>query len=311
MSVTLRIGSRPSKLALAQTRSVAAQLQGILPELKIEIVPIKSSGDKLASASLAQVGGKGLFVKELEEALEDGRIDVAIHSMKDLPAKITPRFRLAAVPLREDRRDVLITRTGDGMAGLPRAARLGTSSPRRHAQVIRVRPDLQMQPLRGNVDTRLSRLANDELDAIVLAMAGLRRLGLAATTKLVELDLSTFVPAGGQGALAVEAVNEKRIAGSTEVENAIRKLNHQDSELEVTAERAFLAEIGATCSTPIGVSAIVDGQSLEIHAQLLSLDGSRLLDDRLARVIEHDVADIGVELARKMIAQGAREIIGG
>src|SRR5260370_13475546 len=231
--------------------------------------------------------------------------------MKDLPAKISSRFRLAAVPLREDRRDVLITRTGDGIAGLPRGARLGTSSPRRHAQVMRVRPDLQMQPLRGNVDTRLSRLANDELDAIVLAMAGLRRLGLAERTKLVELDLSTFVPAGGQGALAVEAVNEKQVAGSTEIENALRKLNHHDSELEVSAERAFLAEIEATCSTPIGVSAIVDGKSLEIHAQLFSLDGSRLLEDRLSRVIERDAAEIGVELARKMIAQGAREIIGG
>src|SRR5690349_1914711 len=182
MTSTLRIGSRPSRLALAQATVVQHKLAALLPAASIEIVPIRTTGDRMAAAPLAQVGGKGLFIKELEQALIDGRIDLAVHSMKDLPAQLAPGFRIAAVPERADPRDGLLTRParagsdGGSLAALPRGARLGTSSARRRFQALRLRPDLEVVALRGNVDTRLARLAAGGFDAIILAIAGLERL---------------------------------------------------------------------------------------------------------------------------------------
>src|SRR5277367_3424586 len=214
----LRIGARPSALALAQAEIVAAAIRASLPSMAIEIVRIRTAGDKLKTASLANVGGKGLFIRELENALGERQIDLAVHSMKDLPAVLDPRFRIAAVPPREDPRDALVSRIGGALDGMPAGARVGTASMRRRFQALGVRPDLQIAALRGNVDTRLSKLADGEFDAIIVALAGLRRIRRADIDGLSILDEYDFVPAGGQGALAIEVLEEHPAGGSAAIE---------------------------------------------------------------------------------------------
>src|SRR5579875_1600741 len=223
MALQVRIGSRPSQLALAQTGLIARQLRQVRPDLKWQIVPISTTGDRLAAPSLAQIGGKGLFVRELEQALLEDRIDLAVHSMKDLPAQLAPQFRLVAVPAREDAADVLIG--APGLAQLPARARLGTASMRRRFEALRQRPDLDVRPLRGNVDTRLAKLAAGEFDAIILALAGLKRLGRASHLAWHRLPECDFVPAGGQGALALEALSTGLVADDPEVDAAVAALN--------------------------------------------------------------------------------------
>ena len=319
MSLRLRIGSRPSALALAQTGLVKEQIEAALPGLNAEIVAISTSGDKLTSASLARIGGKGLFIRELEQALADGRIDLAIHSMKDLPAVMPPQFRLAAVPRREDPRDVLVARAKGGWAGLARGARLGTSSTRRRLEALRLRPDLEVAPLRGNVDTRLARLAAGDFDAIILARAGLSRLGKLDSIEYAELDEREFVPSGGQGALAIEALASGPIGGSREIEAAVASLNEARALAEIAAERAFLAAIGASCVSPVGVRASAGDGTLTVRALLFSTDGSRHLADEIAVPYQIEEARagaaaaagaIGIALGERLIARGARELIG-
>lgn len=309
----LRIGSRPSRLALAQAEIVRNRLAEIAPRLKCEVVPIRTSGDRMTSASLAKVGGKGLFVKELEQALRERRIDLVVHSMKDLPAGLAPGLTIAAVPEREDPRDALITRQPGGLHALPRAARVGTSSSRRHFELVRLRPDLTVSPLRGNVDTRLERLARGELEAIILALAGLRRLGRLEGLNLQELDELDFVPAGGQGALAVEALLSAPIGGSHEVADALSHLNDVSASAETTAERAFLAAIGASCVSPVGVRAKLEDGKLGLRAHLFSIDGSRELADSIDEPADRSSGSArkaGAKLAERMLAHGARELIG-
>jgi hydroxymethylbilane synthase len=336
MALTLRIGSRPSALALAQANLVkiplvhAVQDRRFEIDLRVEIVPISTSGDKMTSASLARVGGKGLFIRELEQALTDRRIDIAVHSMKDLPAILPAQFRIAAVPEREDPRDVLITRRGGGWDALPPGARLGTSSTRRRLEALRLRPDLDVQPLRGNVDTRLNRLANGDFDAIILAMAGLKRLGQSSDNfSYSPLDTFTFIPSGGQGALAIEALADTTIGGSAELEHAVAALNDPRALAEVAAERSFLATIGASCVSPVGVKATADGRLLKLCAILFSPDGKgekslagdieephRFVDasattaNHPATKIDHPATALGAQLGKRMLARGAGELIG-
>jgi hydroxymethylbilane synthase len=334
MALTLRIGSRPSALALAQANLVKARLVRAVEDLRIEInlrveiVPISTSGDKMTSASLARVGGKGLFIRELEQALTDRRIDLAVHSMKDLPAILPAQFRIAAVPEREDPRDVLITRRRSGWDALPPGARLGTSSTRRRLEALRLRPDLDVQPLRGNIDTRLNRLANGDFDAIILAMAGLKRLGRSRDNFFYcLLDASTFIPSGGQGALAIEALADTTTSGSPELEHAVAALNDSRAFAEITAERSFLATIGASCVSPVGVKAAADGRLLKLCAILFSPDGKKSLAGEIeephrfvdppartandpAAKIDHPAAALGAQLGKRMLARGAGELIG-
>ena len=269
MTFRLRIGTRPSALALAQTEIVKRRLERVLEQLTVEVVPISTSGDKMATAALARVGGKGLFIRELEQALADDRIDLAVHSMKDLPAVIPARFRIAAVPERENPRDALIV----GWSALAPGARLGTSSTRRRLEALRVRADLAVVPLRGNMDTRLRRLEAGDFDAIILAMAGLKRLGRCAGMSLTELDEREFVPCGGQGALAIEARADRTIGDSADLERAVATLDDARALAEVTAERAFLATIGASCVSPVGVKGTADGETIRLRALLFSVDG--------------------------------------
>ncbi len=320
MSFHLRIGSRPSALALAQANLIKRQLEAALPGLVADIVTVRTSGDKLTTASLAQVGGKGLFIRELEQALAAAQIDLAVHSMKDLPAVLPDGFRLAAVPARENPHDALITRAGGGWSQLAPGARLGTSSTRRRLEALRLRPDLDVMPLRGNVDTRLARLAAGDFDAIILAVAGLRRLGKFDALECVELDAREFVPSGAQGALAIEALAARPIGAAHEIEAAVASLNDARALAEVTAERTFLATIGASCVSPVGVKATVNDATMELHALLFSIDGARSLTDEITapyRIDEDDArsgsspaaAAIGATLGHRMIGRGARELI--
>src|SRR5260370_26839858 len=266
MSLRFRIGSRPSKLALAQAEIVKQKLVPLLSKTEIEIVEIRTSGDKMATASLARVGGKGLFIKELEQALADRLIDLAIHSMKDLPAVLPKQFRIAAVPNRENTADVLVTRNGIGLAELKIGARVGTSSLRRRYQALRINRSIDVVPLRGNVDTRLTRVADGELDAIMVAIAGLSRLGRIGDVKFVELSGPNFIPAGGQGALAIETLAERRVGASSELDRALTAINDAAAFYETAAERGFLAALRASCTTPVGVKAVIAGNKRALDA---------------------------------------------
>lgn len=313
MPFVLKIGSRPSALALAQSELVRLRLCELLPGLESEIVPIRTSGDRMTTASLARVGGKGLFVKELEQALLDGRADIAVHSMKDLPAVLGADFRIATVPARENPRDALVSRGGVALGELPRGARLGTSSMRRRFMALRANPGLDVSALRGNVDTRLAKVENGELDAIVIAVAGLRRLGRAAQVVFHELDEREFIPAAGQGALAIEALSARKAGGSAEIEDALARFDDAAARAETAAERAFLATIGASCVTPVGVKASAAEDRLSIRAILFSLDGARALSDEIvasqAGVSEQAASALGGELGNRMLSRGAREFL--
>jgi len=308
----IKIGSRPSKLALAQAAIVRERLTAQIQGIEIEIIEIRTSGDKMTSASLADVGGKGLFIKELEQALDDRTIDAAVHSMKDLPAVLPSQFRIAAVLERENTSDILVTRDGSTLSALPEGARLGTSSSRRRFQALRTNRRLLIEPLRGNVDTRLARVADGSFDAIIIAMAGLKRLGRIKDVKFVELDALDFIPSGGQGALAIETLADRK---GDELDRALSAINDPGTFYETAAERAFLAAIDASCTTPVGVRASIEGDALALATMLFSPDGSRQLSESMREPIDALFAPFaadrsGKRLAEKMLARGAGALLG-
>jgi hydroxymethylbilane synthase len=312
MPLKIRIGSRPSKLALAQASIVRDLLTTKIPGIEIEIIEIRTSGDKITSASLADVGGKGLFIKELEQALADRTIDAAVHSMKDLPAILPEQFRVAAVLERENTADILVTPDGSTLSALPAGAKLGTSSSRRRFQALRMNRGLTILPLRGNVDTRLARVADGTFDAIIVALAGVKRLGRAKDVKFVELDARDFIPAGGQGALAIETLGDRR---GDELGRALSAISDPRASYETAAERAFLAAIGASCTTPVGVRAVVERDKLALAAILFSPDGARELSGSLEQPLARDLApstarEAGKLLAGQMLARGAAALLG-
>jgi len=296
----VRIGTRASALALTQTGHVAADLTAA--GLEVETVRVRTEGDR-SRASLAALGGTGVFVTALRDALLEGRCDVAVHSFKDLPTGAAPGLVVAAVPVRQDPRDALCARDGLTLAELPRGARVGTGSPRRAAQLRAARPDLDVVDLRGNVDTRLGRVAGGsgpgDLDAVVLARAGLARLGrLDAVTEVFDADL--MLPAPGQGALAVEGA----------LAAALRTLDDPATRLAVTAERALLARLEAGCAAPVGALAQLVGDQLELQAVVAGVDGSRALRRTLAAPAA-DVAaaaDLGTRVADLLLEDGAAEL---
>jgi hydroxymethylbilane synthase len=301
--VRLRIGTRGSALALAQARAVAVGLEA--GGAAVEIVPMRTEGDRRLGARLAEVGGKGLFVREIEEALIARRVDVAVHSLKDLPAEVPDGLALAAFPRREDPRDVLVTADGAGLDGLREGATIGTSSLRRRALLLAARPDLAVEPLRGNVDTRLAKLAAGECDGIVLAAAGLRRLALTPA-HVHPLSVETFVPAVGQGILAVEVR-----ADDAEVRRAVERLDDADTRACALAERGYLRRLGASCNTPIAAHAILDRSGerprLRMMALVASEDGRRILRADAAGA-PSDAADVGRGLAELLLERGAEAV---
>jgi len=296
----MRLGTRASALALAQARAVAAALTAA--GVTVTLVPMRTEGDRRMDARLAAIGGKGLFVRELEEALLDGAIDAAVHSLKDLPAELPAGLVLAAFPAREDARDVLVTRQPAGLDDLPRGARVGTSSPRRRALALAARPDLRVEPIRGNVDTRLHKLEAEGLDAVILAAAGLCRLGLQPAHAR-PLSPAAFVPAVGQGILAVEA---RERDGATR--GALALLDDAPTRACALAERAWLGRLGASCATPMGAHARLEGAALVLASVIASEDGRRVLRGSLTG--RPDEAErLGLRLAETLLERGAAAIV--
>jgi len=297
----LRIGSRGSLLARWQAeavRDLLAPMAGVPPE----IVFIKTSGDRFAQAQINQIGLKGVFIKELEDALVEGRVDLAVHSMKDVPTKIPAGLTFPAICQREDVRDCLVTASGAKLDDLPAGARVGTSSLRRQAQLRHHRPDLDLRDLRGNVDTRLRKLERGDYDGIVLAKAGLDRLGWSdRITEVISTDIS--LPAVGQGALGIEARADDR-----EVLELLRQLDHAETRTAVTAERALLAELEGGCQVPMGAGARVERGELVLEACVLSVDGADCIRQRMAGSPQQPEA-LGRELARALLAAGADRIL--
>lgn len=298
----LRVGSRASKLALWQAEAVIERLRAKHPEVEYEIVTIHTHGDKVTDVPLPALGATGIFVKEIEVALAAGEIDIAVHSMKDVPTVLGPGMTIAAVPERSDPRDAFISHKYSRFTDVPPGGRIGTGSLRRTAQLKAARPDLVFVPLRGNLDTRLRKLTELDLDGIILAAAGLERLGW--TDEMRErLDLDICLPAAGQGALAVEArADDERTLG------LLAEIDDVAARLAVEAERAFLDRLGGGCHVPVGAFARMQGEALCLSGVVADPDGRRVLRDTGRGKPEEAVA-IGRELADKMLRAGAAEIL--
>lgn len=301
MSRALRIGSRGSSLALWQANFVRERLEREGAS-KCEVVVIKTTGDREQIAPLGQIGGKGIFVKEIEDALLRGDIDLAVHSMKDVPTEIPAGLKMAAICEREEVRDALISASGRGLADLPRSARVGTSSLRRRAQLMRARPDLEFVELRGNVDTRVKKLDRGDCDALVLARAGLERLGLAARiTETLSCEVS--LPAVGQGALGIETRRDDEA-----VMKMIARLEHRATRAAVLAERELLREVEGGCQIPLGAWARIESGKLVMDACIVSLDGGDSIRTRVEGAIDLPEA-LGRRAADELFAGGAERIL--
>jgi len=309
---TLVMGTRGSPLALAQSRQVAAQLKSAHRDLEIEERIIRTTGDARQNASLPAIGGKGVFTLEIEDALTGGEIDFAVHSLKDLPPDLPEQLCLAAIPQREDARDVCVFRDENFtvLEDLPIGARIGTSSLRRAAQLLHLRPDFLIGEIRGNIDTRLKKLRSENFDAIILAAAGLNRLKVSALTSwgtrnsgVLFLSENSFIPAPGQGALAIEARRDD--AGTLKI---LRAIEDTQTRNEIIAERAVMRALNAGCSTPLGARAIFSGTVSQLRAVVLSPDGTQ----RIFAQAQSDWVNallLGEEVARQLVEKGARSLL--
>jgi len=299
---TLVLGTRGSKLALCQSEWFQSKVQEVVPEVRVVLKKIQTSGDKIVDVPLAKIGGKGLFVKEIEDALLAGGIDFAVHSMKDVPAQLPEGLEILCIPPREDARDALISREGCSFSTLPLGATIGTASLRRQAQLLQARPDLKIAMLRGNLDTRLRKLKEGQFDAIVLAAAGLHRLGWTqAITEYLPPILS--LPAIGQGALGIEGRTD-----DTFVVSVLSRLNHPATHTTVTAERAFLYRLEGGCQVPIAAHATLSGERLVLDGLVATVDGKTVLHDRIEGTGQQAHA-LGVQLAERLLTRGGDTIL--
>ncbi len=298
----IRIATRKSPLALWQAEHVAGRLSALEPGLETELVKLTTRGDKILDQALSKIGGKDLFVKEIEQALFDGEAEVAVHSLKDVPTTLPDGLTIAAFPRREDPRDALVSSQGHTLASLPRGATVGTSSLRRAAQLLRRRPDLRIVPIRGNVQTRLATMAREGMDATLLAYAGLLRLGLPhLASEVLEPDVS--LPAIGQGILAVEVREDDRAT----IERVAR-LDDPAARAAATAERAFLHRLQGGCQVPIAAHARIADEGLHLVGLVAALDGSEVVEDELSGTTA-DAAALGVTLAERLLARGADRLL--
>ena len=297
----LRIATRKSRLALWQAEHVASLLRNAHPGLVVELLPISTKGDRIQDRSLATIGGKGLFIKELEVALEGGQADIAVHSMKDVP-KLPEGFVIAAALPRADPFDALLSTTASCLEDLPNGARVGTSSLRRQAQLLNLRPDLKIEPLRGNVDSRVRRLDGGELDAIILACAGLIRLGWESRIS-ARLDPRICLPAVSQGIIGVECRSD-----ATRARALLNVLDDPATRTVMDAERAFAERLGGSCQSPIAAYATLDGTRLILDGLVAETDGSRLLRDSITGDATHPI-QLGITLADRVMAAGAAELL--
>ena len=302
MGKKIIIGTRGSQLALWQANWVKSVLEEKNPSLSVELVIIKTKGDKILDVPLAKVGGKGLFVKEIESAILAGRIDIAVHSMKDMPAEIPRGLCIGAIPEREITADVLISGNGITLSELKPGARVGTSSLRRSSQLLSARPDLEILPLRGNLDTRIRKLETEDLDAIVLAAAGVRRLGLE--DKISEyIDESVMLPAVGQGALCIEIRKN-----DSKIESLVEALEHPETRSTVLGERAFLNRLEGSCQVPVAALGKIENDIFSLCGLISDLKGETVL--RETESGPPDLSrDIGIKLADRLLARGGKQIL--
>ena len=299
---TIRIATRKSALAMWQAEFVQAELNRLYPNLTVELVPMTTQGDIILDTPLAKIGGKGLFIKELEIAMLEGRADIAVHSMKDVPVSFPEGFGLHAICERENPFDAFVSNRYQTLDALPQGAIVGTSSMRRQCQLRKLRPDLEIRDLRGNVNTRLAKLDNNEYDAIILAAAGLIRLGMQARiAELISADIS--LPAVGQGAVGIECRND-----DAELIALLAGLNHAETALRVKAERAMNARLQGGCQVPIGSFATLSDDRLQIKGMVGQPDGSELLFAQ-AEGTRADAENLGIQVAEALLAQGAGEIL--
>lgn len=298
----IKVGTRGSKLALTQTHDVARRLKEIAPEVDVEICVIKTQGDILQDVSLAKIGGQGVFVKEIEDALLDERVDLAVHSMKDVPGEIPEGLTFAAILEREDARDVLVTRDGVKFEFLPKGAKIGTGSQRRGAQIQSFMPDVEIVALRGNIDTRLKKIDTDNLTGVVLAAAGMKRLGYAQTISQF-LPTEIMLPAVGQGALGLQTRSV-----DTELISLCGRLNHPATFTEVTAERAYLRALGGGCRLPIAAYGCIEKGRLGLEGFLGAPDGSDYVRDKVwGDPAEADA--LGKRLADMILDKGGKKLL--
>jgi len=298
----IRIATRGSKLALWQAKFIAQKLEEKHPGLQTELIVIKTKGDKILDVPLAQVGGKGLFVKEIEEALLADQADIAVHSMKDVPAVLPKGLKIGIFPEREDRIDLLLSETYADLKSLPKGAKVGTSSLRRRAQLLALRPDLQILPLRGNLDTRVNKLKQGEYAAIVVAKAGMKRLGLR-TRYQFDLAPPLFVPAVAQGALGIEYKEKHQ-----DVEQALSFLDHLPTRWQVLAERGFLDRLEGGCQVPLGAYAQIEQEQIIVHGFLADPEGKTMFKAKAQGPLTQ-AKEVGVDLAEKILAQGGSKIL--
>ncbi|MCJ7615676.1 MAG: hydroxymethylbilane synthase [Desulfobacterales bacterium] len=302
MKKNIKIGTRGSKLALWQANWVKSAITSINPSLSVDLIIIKTKGDKILDVPLAMVGGKGLFVKEIEEALLSRQIDIAVHSMKDMPAEIPDGLCIGAIPKRENPKDVLISNNGLLFSELKSGSRVGTSSLRRSAQLRHARPDLVILPLRGNLDTRLKKLETENMDAIILAAAGVKRLNFES--RITEyFDENVMLPAVGQGALCIE-IREN----DTEIEPIVAALDHQKTRSAVMGERAFSNRLEGGCQVPIAALGKIEKNIFTMSGLVADVDGKILIKKTLSGPVEQSET-IGVKLADSLLSMGAKKIL--
>ncbi|EWS98760.1 porphobilinogen deaminase [Pseudoalteromonas sp. SCSIO_11900] len=298
----VRIATRKSALALWQAEFVKAQLEHFHDDVRVELVPMSTQGDIILDTPLAKIGGKGLFVKELEQAMLDGRADIAVHSMKDVPVEFPDDLELHVICEREDPRDAFVSNNFANIDALPQGAIVGTSSLRRQCQIRALRPDLEIRDLRGNVNTRLAKLDSGQYDAIILAAAGLIRLEMGERIRdFIEPEVS--LPANGQGAVGIECRIDDEVTKAL-----LAPLEHSETRIRVNAERAMNRHLEGGCQVPIGAYALVDGEQVHLRGLVGAIDGSEILRDEISGHVDN-AEKLGIELAKKLLAQGADKIL--
>jgi len=298
----IRVGTRGSNLALVQANWVSDRLKSLYPDMSVAVVPIRTRGDRMQNISLVEIGGKGIFVKEIEETLLRGDIDIAVHSMKDVPVDLPDGLIIGAIPEREDPRDVLISREGTKMEGLSKGARLGTGSLRRGMQIKRLMPDIEIVPVRGNIDTRIKKIVTENLDGIIVAAAGMKRMGRGREISQY-IPIEVMMPSAGQGVLGIEMRESDR-----ETKALIAPLNHLDTVVEISAERAFLRRLGGGCQVPIAGIARKSGNNLVIKGLVGSIDGRVMIMDEV-RGDSSNWEDMGNTLAENILSMGGRAVL--
>jgi len=300
--MNLKIGTRGSKLALTQANFVAEKIKKIMPEANVEICIIKTSGDIMQDISLLKIGGKGVFVKEIEDALLSNTIDLAVHSMKDVPTEIPDGLEFAAILQREDARDILASRDNRKIEQMPKGARIGTGSLRRSAQLLDILPDAVIVPLRGNLDTRLRKIETENLAGVIVAAAGMKRMGLVQRiTQFLPVEL--MLPAVGQGALGLEART-----GDNDLKKILVKINHAPTNTEIAAERAFLRRLGGGCRLPIAALGKLEGDKLSLEGLVASPQGSGIIRNKVKGTV-FEAEELGKKLAEMILERGGKKFL--